>query len=53
MNSTLDYARIQAGPYQGLREFEGKMRPNIFLEYADALTAGLKIHYLKSRPISD
>jgi len=53
MNSTLDYARIQAGPYQGLREFEGKMRPNIFLEYADALTTGLKNHYLNFRIISD
>lgn len=52
MNSTLDYARIQAGAYSGLREFEGKMRPNIFVEYADALTEGLKNHYLKSRPIS-
>jgi len=53
MNSTLDYARIQAGEYPGLQEFEGKMRPNIFVEYADALTEGLKIHYLKSRRITD
>ncbi len=53
MNSTLDYARIQAGDYSGLQEFEGKMRPNIFVEYADALTEGLKNHYLKSRRITD
>ncbi len=53
MNSTLDYARIQAGAYEGLRGFDGKMRPNIFLEYADAMTTGLKNHYLKSRVVTD
>ncbi len=41
MNSTIDYARIQAGDYDGMREIAGKMRPSIFREYADALTAGL------------
>jgi hypothetical protein len=45
MNSTIDYARIQAGDYQGLREIGGKIQPSIFQEYADALTEGLKKHY--------
>lgn len=49
MNSTLDYARIQAGDYDGLREIGGKMRPSIFREYADALTAGLTRHYSAAR----
>lgn len=45
MNSTIDYDRIQAGDYDGLREINGKMQPSIFQEYADALTAGLVMHY--------
>ncbi|MFK7849374.1 MAG: N-acetylmuramoyl-L-alanine amidase [Akkermansiaceae bacterium] len=45
MNSTIDYARIQAGDYQGLREINGKNIPSIFQEYADALTQGLIRHY--------
>ncbi len=45
MNSTIDYARIQAGNYEGLREIGGKMVPSIFREYAEAVTAGLANHY--------
>ena len=45
MNSTIDYPRIQAGDYQGLRAINGKPRPSIFREYADALAAGLEKHY--------
>ncbi|MEO7101113.1 MAG: N-acetylmuramoyl-L-alanine amidase [Luteolibacter sp.] len=45
MNSTIDYARIQAGDYSGLREIGGKKVPSIFREYADAATAGLANHY--------
>jgi hypothetical protein len=49
MNSTLDYPRLQAGDYDGLREINGKMVPSIFREYADALTEGLARHYAAQR----
>lgn len=49
MNSVVDYARIQAGDYDGLQEIEGEMRPSIFKEYADALTEGLRLHYSSHR----
>ncbi len=45
MNSVEDYARIQAGDYQGLRLIAGKNRPSIFQEYAKALAAGLAEYY--------
>lgn len=48
MNSTIDYARIQADDYQGLREIDGKMQPSIFQEYADALAKGLSLHYSRT-----
>ena len=51
MNSTIDYARIQAGDYEGLREISGKNQPSIFREYANAVTEGLWKHYLLSRRI--
>jgi N-acetylmuramoyl-L-alanine amidase len=50
MNSRGDYARIQAGDYEGLRPILGKEQPSIFREYADALANGLAQHYRKSRP---
>jgi N-acetylmuramoyl-L-alanine amidase len=53
MNSTTDYARIQAGDYQGLREINGKMRPSIFHEYAEAVAEGLKKYYALSRKITE
>ena len=51
MNSHEDYARIQAGDYAGTRFIADKHRPSIFQEYADAVTMGLKQHYLAARPI--
>jgi N-acetylmuramoyl-L-alanine amidase len=53
MNSTIDYPRIQAGDYEGLREIEGKMQPSIFREYADALAEGLRKHYSRARTLHD
>jgi N-acetylmuramoyl-L-alanine amidase len=47
MNSVPDYNRIQAGDYLGLREVDGKFRPSIFQEYANALADGLAKHYGK------
>ena len=49
MNSTIDYPRIQAGGFDGLREIEGKMQPSIFREYADSLALGLARHYAQKR----
>jgi hypothetical protein len=45
MNSIHDYARIQAGDYEGLRKINGKQLPSIFREYAEALAKGLAKHY--------
>jgi hypothetical protein len=45
MNSIHDYARIQAGDYEGLRKINGKQLPSIFREYAEALAEGLAKHY--------
>ncbi|RYD28544.1 MAG: hypothetical protein EOP87_19540, partial [Verrucomicrobiaceae bacterium] len=53
MNSTQDYARIQAGDYDGVREIEGQLRPSIFREYADALAEGLRRHYSAHRAKTD
>jgi N-acetylmuramoyl-L-alanine amidase len=49
MNSTTDYARIQAGDYAGLREVSGKMQPSIFSEYSDAVAEGLAKYYSSTR----
>ncbi len=49
MNSNTDFARIQAGDYQGLRQIAGKARPSIFREYADAVATGLAEHYTSQR----
>ena len=51
MNSTTDYARIQAGDFEGLHEVSGKLQPSIFREYADAIAEGLKKHYSLLRKI--
>jgi hypothetical protein len=45
MNSRNVFARIQAGDYNGLREFGGIPRKSIFREYADAIAAGLAKYY--------
>jgi N-acetylmuramoyl-L-alanine amidase len=47
MNSTIDYARIQAGDYEGLREINDQQLPSIFREYAEALAKGLEKHYAR------
>jgi N-acetylmuramoyl-L-alanine amidase len=52
MNSTIDYPRLQAGDYEGLREVSGKLQPSIFREYCDALTEGLASYYRLARGIS-
>jgi N-acetylmuramoyl-L-alanine amidase len=49
MNSTIDYPRIQAGDYEGIREIGGKMQASILREYADALVTGLVTHYSAAR----
>jgi N-acetylmuramoyl-L-alanine amidase len=49
MNSTLDYPRLQAGDYAGLRQVNGTPQPSIFREYAAALTDGLARHYAGKR----
>ena len=51
MNSTIDYARIQAGDYEGLREINGKNQVSIFREYSEAVAEGLKKYYSQSRKI--
>ncbi|MBK1881574.1 N-acetylmuramoyl-L-alanine amidase [Luteolibacter pohnpeiensis] len=49
MNSIHDYARIQAGDYEGMREVDGKQQASIFHEYATALVEGLSKHYAATR----
>lgn len=41
MNSTEGFARIQAGDYDGTREFNGVPHKSIFCEYAQAVADGL------------
>ena len=45
MNSPVVFARVQAGDYEGTREFGGVPRPSIFREYADAVAQGLASYY--------
>ncbi len=49
MNHEDIHARVQAGEYDGLREFEGIYRKNIYQEYADGVTAGLVNYFRKTR----
>jgi hypothetical protein len=49
MNSTIDYPRLQAGDYEGVREINGKTHESIFREYAKAITDGLVKHYSSHR----
>lgn len=49
MNHKDIHARIQAGEYEGLREFKGAYLKNIYQEYADGITAGLVRYYRKTR----
>jgi N-acetylmuramoyl-L-alanine amidase len=41
MNNEEVFARIQAGEYEGLRNFGGLMRPNIYEEYVTGVVNGL------------
>lgn len=45
MNNNLVFARIQAGDYEGRRNFGGSMRKSIYREYADAVVDGLLAYY--------
>ncbi|MFZ4599125.1 MAG: N-acetylmuramoyl-L-alanine amidase [Terrimicrobiaceae bacterium] len=47
MNNSSVFARIQAGDYDGRRNFGGVLRPSIYREYADAVVAGLVNYYSK------
>jgi N-acetylmuramoyl-L-alanine amidase len=45
MNSRLVFERIQAGDYEGVRDFGGAMRKSIYREYADAVAEGILAYY--------
>ncbi|HZC59387.1 MAG TPA: hypothetical protein VE154_05295, partial [Chthoniobacterales bacterium] len=49
MNSEEVFARIQAGEYEGLRNFGGVLRPNIFEEYVDGVVTGLAAYFKEVR----
>jgi N-acetylmuramoyl-L-alanine amidase len=49
MNSREFFARIQAGEYQGLQDFGGVMRKNIFEEYVQGVADGLTAYFRSSR----
>ena len=45
MNSRVAFARIQAGDYEGRREFGGVLRKSIYREYVDSVVDGLVAYY--------
>jgi len=49
MNHKETHARVQEGPYEGLREINGIYRKNIYQEYADGVTSGLVRYYRSQR----
>jgi len=49
MNNKEDYTRIQAGAYEGLREFNGQQRKNIYTEYVDSVVLGVVDYFRKAR----
>ena len=49
MNSREVFARIQAGEYQGLQNFGGVMRPNIYEEYVEGVVDGLTAYCRATR----
>ncbi len=49
MNHREVHARIQAGAYRGLKEFNGVYRKNIYQEYADGATAGIVNYFRRVR----
>ena len=50
MNSRNVFARIQAGDYDGRRNFGGVQRKSIYREYADSVVDGLLAYY-SNRPL--
>jgi hypothetical protein len=53
MNNKTVLRRIELGEYEGLKEVDGKMRKNIYREYADALVNGIALAFMdavKSTP---
>jgi hypothetical protein len=49
MNSEEFFARVQAGEYDGMRNFGGVMRQNIFQEYAEGVVEGLTDYFRAAR----
>ena len=45
MNGRAAFARIQAGDYDGRRNFGGVARKSIYREYADSVADGLVKYY--------
>ncbi len=53
MNHETTYNRVQAGEYEGTREFEGVQRVNIFEEYASSVADGVLEYYRQHRPYQE
>jgi hypothetical protein len=49
MNSQEFFARIQAGEYEGFRNFGGVLRQNVFEEYVQGVVEGLAAYFRASR----
>ena len=49
MNSQEFFARVQAGEYEGFRDFSGVMRQNIFEEYAQGVVDGIAAYFRATR----
>jgi hypothetical protein len=49
MNSQEFFARVQAGEYEGLRNFGGVMRQNIFQEYVEGVVDGIAAYFRATR----
>jgi hypothetical protein len=49
MNSEDFFARVQAGEYDGIRNFGGVMRQNIFQEYVEGVVQGLSDYFRAAR----
>ena len=48
MNNKDVFARIQAGEYRGEKMINGKSRPSIMKEYAEAVAAGVAEYFSKA-----
>lgn len=49
MNSREFFERFQAGEYEGLHEFNGVMRKNIYEEYVDGVMEGVEEYFKNNR----